>query len=141
MASSGAMQADHQHTSRTTLELKFRIGAAKEFDEFVMDDFDDLLAGMNALDDFLADGFAFDAFDEIASDLEIDVGVQQRQPHFPQRVGRICLRDPSQSAQVAKRVLKLAADRVEHPIKLGYTRKSASREAETERKGRIKGIV
>ena len=30
-----------------------------------MDDFDDLLAGLDALDDFDADGLGFDAIDEV----------------------------------------------------------------------------
>ena len=44
-----------------------------------MDDFDDLLAGMNALDDFLAEGLALDALDEIARDFEIYIRIQQRE--------------------------------------------------------------
>ena len=45
-----------------------------------MDDFDDLLSRLDALNDFLADGLGFDALDKIARDLEIHVGLQQRQP-------------------------------------------------------------
>ena len=40
-----------------------------------MDDLDDLLAGINALDDVLADGFLLDALDEIFNDGQGDVGL------------------------------------------------------------------
>ena len=82
---------------------------AEQVHEFVIDDFDDLLAGLDALDDFRADGFGFDAFDEIAGDLEIHVGFQQRHADFAQGIGNVGLGNFSEPAQVAKGVLELAA--------------------------------
>ena len=75
-----------------------------------MDDFDDLLAGLDALDDFLAERFGFDAFDKIAGDLEIDVGFQQRQPHLAQGIADIGLGDFAQTAQIFDCVLKPSAE-------------------------------
>jgi hypothetical protein len=91
------------------LEIQPGIGRAEQVHEFVVDDFDDLLAGLDALDDFRADGLGFDPFDEIAGDLEIHVGFQQRHADFAQRVGHVGLGDFSEAAQVAKGVLELAA--------------------------------
>ena len=38
------------------LELQAGVGRAEQVHQFVVDDFDDLLAGLNALDDFLRRG-------------------------------------------------------------------------------------
>ena len=93
------------------LPLRFRPAfcRAEQVHEFVVDDFDDLLAGLDALDDFRADGLGFDALDEIAGDLEIHVGLQQRHADFAQGIGDVGLGNFSEPAQVAKGVLELAA--------------------------------
>ena len=71
-----------------------------------MDDFDDLLAGLDAGDDFRAERFGFDALDEIARDLEIHVGFEQRHAHFAQGVAGVALGNFSEAAQISKGVLK-----------------------------------
>ena len=91
---------------------------AQQVHQFIVDDFDDLLAGLDALDDFRADGLGFDALDEIAGDLEIHVGFQQRHADFTQGFGDVGLGNFSEPAQVAEGVLELAAERIEHHIKL-----------------------
>ena len=104
-----AVQADQEDATRIAAEIQPRVGRAEQLDEFVMDDFDDLLAGLDALDDFDADGFGFDALDEIARDLEVHVGFEQGHAHFAQRVGDVALGDFSEAAQVAEGVLEFAA--------------------------------
>ena len=74
-----------------------------------MDDFDDLLAGLDASDDFRAKGFGFDALDEIAGDLEIHVGFQQRHADFAERITRVGLGNLAEAAQIAEGVLEFAA--------------------------------
>ena len=74
-----------------------------------MNDFDDLLAGLDALDDFLAERFDFDAFDEIAGDLEIDVGFEQSQTHFAEGIADVGLGNFAEPAQIAEGVLEFAA--------------------------------
>jgi hypothetical protein len=74
-----------------------------------MDDLNDLLAGLNALDDLLADGLGFDAVDEIASDLEIDIGFEQGEADVAEGIADIFFGDLAQTAQVAKSVLELGA--------------------------------
>jgi len=66
---------------------------AEEIDELIVNDFDDLLPRLNALDDFLAEGFCFDALDEVARDLEIHVRFQQRHAHLTQRFANVFLGD------------------------------------------------
>ena len=82
---------------------------AEQVHEFVVDDFDDLLAGLDALDDFRAEGLGFDALDEIAGDLEIHVGFEQRHADLAQGIGDVGLGNFSEPAQIAEGVLELAA--------------------------------
>ncbi len=89
-----------------------------KFDQFVVDDFDDLLAGLDALNDFLAQGLGFDALDEIAGHLEIHVGFQQRHAHFAQGFPDVFLGDFSEAAQVPERILEFAAQSIEHRPKV-----------------------
>ena len=93
------------------LPLRFSAGVlrAEQVHQFVMDDFDDLLAGLDALDDFRAEGFGFDALDEVAGDLEIHVGLQQRHADLAQGIGDVGLGNFPEAAQVAEGVLELAA--------------------------------
>ena len=105
----GAVQADHQHAARVAAQLQARVGRAQQLHQLVVDDLDDLLARLNALDDLLAEGLGLDALDEIARDLEIHVGFQQGQPHFPQGFARVGLGDLAEAAQVPESVLQLAA--------------------------------
>jgi hypothetical protein len=44
----------------------------------IVDDLDDGLGGGQAVDDVLADGLLFDGVDELADDLEGDVGLEER---------------------------------------------------------------
>src|SRR5205823_3188607 len=101
------------------VEFERGILRAEQLDHFVVDDFDDLLPGLDALNDLLAEGLFLDALDEVAGDLEIHVGVQQGHSHLAQRVGDVGIRDFSQAAQVSENVLELAAERIEHGIKVG----------------------
>ena len=48
-----AVQADHQHAARVAAQAQTGVGRAEQFDQFVVDNFDDLLAGLDALDDLL----------------------------------------------------------------------------------------
>ncbi len=61
-----------------------------------MDDFDDLLPRLNALDDLRAERLGFDILNKVPRDLEIDIGLEQGRPHFAQGVGDIAFRDFSQ---------------------------------------------
>src|SRR5258705_11995094 len=87
-----------------------------------MDDPYDLLARLNGLDDFLAERLRFDAVNKIANDLEIYVCVQQRQPYFAKRVADVGFRNLAEPSQIAKGILKLATDRIEHGGKISAKR-------------------
>jgi len=70
-----------------------------------MDDFDDLLPRLNAQQHFLAERLFPHLLDEVAGDLEIDVGFEQRHADFAQGIGDVALGDLAEAAQVAEGVL------------------------------------
>src|SRR5208282_2866216 len=105
----GAVQADHQYAARIAAQLETRIGRAEQLDQLVMDDLDDLLPRLNALDDLLAEGLGLDALDEIPRNLEVHVGFEQGLPHFAQGFACDGLGDLAQATQVPESVLELAA--------------------------------
>ena len=106
---SGAMQSHHQQAAGIAGGLECGIARAEQIHQLIVNDFDDLLAGLDALDNFLAERFNLHPLDKIAGHLEIDVGFQKRLAHFAQRVARVFLGDFPQSAEVPERILQLAA--------------------------------
>jgi hypothetical protein len=68
-----------------------------------------LLSGLDALNDFRAKSFGFDAFDEIAGDLEIHIGLEQRHANFAQGVAGVGLGNFAEAAQIFEGVLEFAA--------------------------------
>jgi hypothetical protein len=105
----GAVETDHQDATWIATELNGGIGRAKEFDEFVVDNFNDVLAGLNAEKDFLTDRLVLDALNEIASDLEINVGFQEGQTDFAEGIADVFLRNFTEATQVFEGFLKLGA--------------------------------
>jgi len=104
-----AVQADHQHATGVAAQLQARIRRAEQLHQFVVDDLDDLLPGLNALDDLLPERLGPDALDEVARDLEVDVGLQQGLPHLPEGRAGVGLADLAQAPQIPKDLLQLAA--------------------------------
>ena len=90
--------------------------------EFVVDNLDDLLAGLDALDDLVADGLLLHALDEVARDFEVHVGIEQREAHVAQRVADVGLGNLAEAAQVAEDVLELAGQRIKHGADSGNAR-------------------
>jgi hypothetical protein len=110
----GAVETNHQNASWIPAELNGGMSRAEEVDHFILDDLDDLLAWLDALDDFLTERFGFDLFDEIAGDLELDVSFEQGHANLTQGVAYVGLGDFAQAAQVAEGGLQFAAQRIEH---------------------------
>ena len=59
---------------------------AEDLDEFVAHDLDDLLAGRERGHDFLTDSLGADVVDELLDDFEVDVGLEQGEADFAQRL-------------------------------------------------------
>ena len=79
-----------------------------------MDDLDDLLSGVEAAEHVLADGALLHRRDEIAGDLEVDVGLEQRQADLAHRLRDRLLVEAPLTAEIAERDLKPAGEHVEH---------------------------
>ena len=74
----GALQADHHDDGRRNgAELEPLAPLAEHRGELVVDDLDELLAGRNGAQLRDADGLLLDALEELARELEVDVGLEQ----------------------------------------------------------------
>ena len=79
-----------------------------------MDDLHDLLARSQALADVLTDRTLAHLRDELPHDLEVDVGLEQGEPHLAHRARDGLVVERAAAAKVAKGVLELVGERVEH---------------------------
>jgi hypothetical protein len=103
------MQTDQHQTGGIAGKIQRGILRAEQIRQLVADKLDDLLAGLDAGDDFGAERFGFDALDEVARDLEIHIGFQQSHPHLAQGVADVGLGNFPEAAQVLEGVLELGA--------------------------------
>ncbi len=96
----GALQAGHED-DRGRLRGEFEAGRvfAEQGDELVADDLDDLLGGREGGEDFSADGFDADVLDEVADDVEVDVGFEQGYANFAQGFGDVFFRERALAAE------------------------------------------
>ncbi len=95
------MQTDHENFERA-LGIEFGGAFAEEGDQFVVDDFDDLLAGRDGFQDGLAVARGLDALDEFTGDLEMNVGGEEGGAHFLEGVGHVGLGQLADPAQIAE---------------------------------------
>ena len=107
------VEADHEDLERTGTG-EGRRAFAEEFDQFVVDDFDDLLARGDALEDLLADALRLDAFDEFSRDFEMHVGGQQGGAHFLERLRHIFFREFADAAEIAEGTAEFFRERFKH---------------------------
>ena len=70
--------------------------------------------GVEALQDVLAERALLDLGDEVLDDLEVDVGLEQREADLAHRLRDRLLVEPALAAEVAEGVLELVGERVEH---------------------------
>ena len=109
----GALEADEEHAQRAA-GVDGAFAFAKELRELVGHDLDGHLAGVDGLDDRLAQAGGLDAFGEILGDLEIDVRGHQRRAHLGQRRGDILLGELGEPTQVAESLGQFVGEVGEH---------------------------
>jgi len=73
-----------------------------------------VLLRREAAEHLLAEGVAFDRLDEVADDVEVDVGLEEREPHVAQRFFDVALGDPPLALQLAEERVELLAEGLEH---------------------------
>ena len=103
-----ALQAGHQdHGRRSRREGQARRGAAHQAGELLVDDLDDLLAGVELLGDVGAERALLDRRRELLDDLEVDVRLEQREPDLAQRGVDVVLGQRAALADTRQRALQL----------------------------------
>ena len=79
-----------------------------------MHELDDLLARVEALEDVLAERVGLHAGDEVLDDLEVDVGLEQREADLAHRLVDGVLVQPLGAAEIAQGRLEPVGEGIEH---------------------------
>ena len=83
---SGTLQADNQeNTGWLVGETELGFVTAQNFDQFLIDDADNLLRRSEGIENFLPHGTGSDGFNELFDNLKIDVGFEQCHANLAQR--------------------------------------------------------
>ena len=111
----GTLQSGHEYNrGRLRCKLHARRVLAESLDQFVAHNLDDLLARRKRGQHFLPHGFGLDAVNQLFDHFEVDVGFQQRQPDFAQRLRNVFLAQPGLAAKALKRALQFFLKILEH---------------------------
>ncbi len=111
----GALEAGHEN-DRRRLRGEFEAGRvlAEEGDKLVADDFDDLLGGGKGGEDFGADGLDANLLDEVAGDVEVDVGFEQGSADFAQGFGDVFFSERALAAEGFEGALEFVGEVFKH---------------------------
>ena len=90
---------------------------AQRIDERVMDDLDDLLAGRDGFQDFMAHGARAHFLHESAGDGQRHIGFEQRPAHFAQRLIDILFRQRAAPGQFVEDAGKPVLKILEHALR------------------------
>jgi hypothetical protein len=96
----------HNEDSARFFEVEWRGIPAEQRGEFIVKDFDDLLAGRDAAQNILTKRLALDARDEVLGDPEMDIRLEKSHSDFAQGIGDILFADAPMPAEVFENVLK-----------------------------------
>ena len=108
-----AVEADHHHAAGL-VELEGLSVAAEDRGQFVVENFDDLLAWGHAAEHVRAERFLLHPGDEGLRHLKMHVRLQERQAHLPHGVGDVAFADGPVATQVLEDVLELVAELGKH---------------------------
>ena len=110
-----ALQAGHQDHGRPLRgEREVAPGAAHQRGQLLVDDLHDLLAGVEALQDIRAQAALLHGLRELLDDLEVDVGLEQREADLPHRAVDVGLGQLAAAADVGKRRAEALGELVKH---------------------------
>ncbi len=111
----GALQAGHQN-DRGRLRGEFEAGRifAEHGDQLVAHDFDHLLGGGERGEDFSADGLDADVLDEVADDVEVDVGFKQGYANFAQSFSDVFFSERALAAEGLEGALEFVGKVFKH---------------------------
>ncbi len=100
----------------TELSLSPSRRLAEHGGELVVDDLDELLAGRDGAELRDADRFLLDALEELARELEVDVGLEQHAAHFAQPFFDVGFGEDAPTAQPGKGRFEFLGQLVEHRL-------------------------
>ncbi len=105
------LQTNHHNDDRCRrIQINRDTFSAQHFDKLVVDDLDDHLTGLDALEDFCTDSLFADLVSERTNHFQRDIGFNQRTTHFAQRSRHVAFRESAASGQAvqngAKTLLK-----------------------------------
>ena len=111
----GALQAGHEDDGGG-LGGEFEPGGvmAEDIHELVADDFDDLFGGREGGGDFGAEGFGADVVDDVAGDVEVDVGFEERGADGAEGGVDVVVGEGALAAEVLEGALELVAEVLKH---------------------------
>ena len=111
----GALQSDEQQRGgQRRAGDDGAVPLAEQFDELVVNEFDDLLAWGDAAQRVGFGGALLDAGGEVAGDLEVDVGLEEREADFAQRLVDVGVGEPPLVAEPGEHGREFVGERVEH---------------------------
>ena len=90
--------------------------AAEQAGHLLVGDLDDLLAGAQALEQVCVEGAFADAADQIAGDLEVDVGLEEGHADLPESSVDVLLGQPALVAEPAEDPVQLFSEGFEHGL-------------------------
>ena len=113
----GALEAqDHDHRRRPGGHREPVRGAAQQVDQLAVDDLHHLLARGEALEDLVPHGLLADPLDEGPDDLEVDVGLEEGDPHLPERLLDVLLGQAAGAPEAVEDRLETLRQGFEHWI-------------------------
>ena len=115
-----ALQPDQQDDrGRHRREGDRRLLLAEHRHQLVIDDLDELLARPDGLEDILADGLGLHPLEELAGQVEADVGLEENPPDFPEPLADVVLGEDTLAGEPAEGVGQLGRQVLEHkPFKI-----------------------
>ena len=113
----GTIEAGHQNALRW-LQIQPAGITAQQFDQFIVENFDDLLPGRNLEQHFSADRLLADGLDEFFGDFEIHIRLQQGHADFLHGVSDVGFADAGLAAQLFKGAFEFFREGGEHREKV-----------------------
>ena len=111
----GALQAGHQNDrGRLRGEFEARRVFAEQRDQLVAHDLDDLLGGRERGQHLGADGLGADVLDQVADDVEVDVGLEQGDANLAQGFGDVLFGERALAAKVLEGALQFVCKVLKH---------------------------
>ena len=112
-----ALQAGHQdYGGRLRGKFEARGVASERLHQLVAHDLDDLLGGRERSHHFLAERLLANVVNQFFDDFEVDIGFQQRQPNFAQRLLDVLFRQAALATQVLEGALQFFCEVLKHRI-------------------------